>query len=211
MGKLRSFEVASPAGVPVDMQDNTNWKPLAYAVGGKQENVVHFLLSNGADPKVKSVVGMSIVNLAVEQRFEKGLKALLQAGAEPPATRARSQSQPQLPTYRVDDQVPHGKYQNISDLPFLVVESLGAGAPGTSFLPPGIHNSSIQLVRKICHFYRFKELRVDLPGITNEVRILQRLRHRHIVKLISTYETPKAFGFFAWPVGERNLSSFLDR
>jgi ankyrin repeat protein len=79
-------------GASIDMHDNANWTPLAYAVGGKQENPVNFLLSNGADPKVKFVAGVSIVNLAVEQRFEKGLKALLQAGAEPPITRARSQS-----------------------------------------------------------------------------------------------------------------------
>ena len=108
--------------------------------------------------------------------------------------------------------MPHSKYQHSSDLPFLIVNFLGAGGYGNVDLAKDVHNPSANLVRKSYQFSSGSEnLRARLQYITNEVQMLQRLQHRHIVKLVSTYETPNEFSFLMWPFGERNLNRFLYR
>ena len=105
----------------------------------------------------------------------------------------------------------HTRYEKNADVPYLSVGYLGSGTHGyVEEVKPtsGKHGSTERFVRKV----------VRVPAITsaptlellqNEVDIIKRLRHHHIVRVIASYDAPSKFGIIMTPVAETNLDQYL--
>jgi hypothetical protein len=74
-------------------------------------------------------------------------------------------------------------------------------------------SGSILLARKI-NRARMMDRKRLLPIIQQEIGVLRRLKHKHIIQIVSTYETtciPRQFGILIHPAGDEDLHNFLER
>jgi serine/threonine protein kinase len=74
-------------------------------------------------------------------------------------------------------------------------------------------SGSILLARKIIRVRAMDRKRV-LPIIQQEIDFLRRLKHKHIIQIVGTYETtciPRQFGILIHPAGDEDLHNFLER
>lgn len=113
-------------------------------------------------------------------------------------------------------QFEHVAYTHVDDLPFLPINTLGKGSisevdcvvgeADDDGIPTG------ELARKIIHL-RGSRRRQLLSVLHEEVAVMKSLVHQHIVQITETYETltkPRQFGILMFPVGDEDLSHFLD-
>ncbi|CZT43819.1 uncharacterized protein RSE6_03907 [Rhynchosporium secalis] len=108
----------------------------------------------------------------------------------------------------------HFEYASHKVVPFTTIEQLGHGSLGSvdavrhSGEPDGVI-----LARKVIRLPNMARKRL-LPLIQQEVSVLRELRHKHIIQIISTYETtsaPREFGILFFPAGDEDLSHYLER
>lgn len=46
--------------------------------------------------------------------------------------------------------------------------------------------------------------------VRNEIKLLKKLRHKHIIKFVGTYTYRECLGLFYWPVALSHLATFLE-
>ncbi|KAG4429132.1 hypothetical protein IFR05_015386 [Cadophora sp. M221] len=108
----------------------------------------------------------------------------------------------------------HLEYASHKVVPFLTVKQLGHGSLGS--VDAVRHSGDVDgviLARKVIRLPNMARKRL-LPLIQQEVSVLRELRHKHIIQVISTYETtsaPRQFGILLSPAGDEDLSHFLER
>jgi hypothetical protein len=105
----------------------------------------------------------------------------------------------------------HQVYKSKVDIPWEHVDYLGKGAFGWVEKVKWKHPSSET------HLYARKTIQSfgwnasqELASIQNEVSIIQKLRHRHIVRLVSTYQVEKQFCLVMLPVAQCHLGEHLE-
>lgn len=108
----------------------------------------------------------------------------------------------------------HSEYQSYKIVPFTTVKQLGHGSLGSvdAGRRSGDETGPL-LARKVIRLPNMARKRL-LPLIQQEVAVLHGLQHRHIVQVMSTYETtsvPRQFGILLSPAGDEDLSHYLER
>jgi serine/threonine protein kinase len=108
----------------------------------------------------------------------------------------------------------HSEYQNHKVVPFITIKQLGHGSLGSvDAVRRSGEGEGPLFARKVIRLPNMARKRL-LPLIQQEVAVLRELRHRHIVQVVSTYETtsvPRQFGIILHPAGDEDLSHYLDR
>jgi serine/threonine protein kinase len=108
----------------------------------------------------------------------------------------------------------HSEYQNHKVVPFATIKQLGHGSLGSvDAVRRSGEGEGPLFARKVIRLPNMARKRL-LPLIQQEVAVLRELRHRHIVQVVSTYETtsvPRQFGIILHPAGDEDLSHYLDR
>ncbi|KAF4631497.1 hypothetical protein G7Y89_g6629 [Cudoniella acicularis] len=108
----------------------------------------------------------------------------------------------------------HIEYPNHKAVPFISIKQLGHGSLGSvdAVREKGNGGASV-LARKVIRIPNMARKRL-LPLIQQEVEVLRGLSHKHIVQVVSTYETtsvPRQFGILISPAGDEDLSHYLER
>lgn len=115
---------------------------------------------------------------------------------------------------RMEKPFSHFEYASHKVVPFTTIKQLGHGSLGS--VDAVRQNGNVEgpvLARKVIRLPNMSRKRL-LPLIQQEVAVLRELKHKHIVQVISTYETtsvPRQFGILLWPAGEEDLSHYLER
>jgi len=108
----------------------------------------------------------------------------------------------------------HIEYKSHKIVPFVTIKQLGHGSLGSVDAVRRVgEEEGVILARKVVRIPNMSRKRL-LPLIQQEVAVLRDLSHRHIVKVVSTYETtsvPRQFGILISPAGDEDLSHFLER
>jgi hypothetical protein len=97
----------------------------------------------------------------------------------------------------------HVEYERDTDIPLRPVRHLGRGSSGDVY---EVICEGVALARKL--IYPSKTAKRE--DIWNEVDIMQKLRHRHIVRLVGSYIQNRVLGILLWPVAVCDLAMFLD-
>jgi tRNA A-37 threonylcarbamoyl transferase component Bud32 len=118
-------------------------------------------------------------------------------------------------TAPVDILFSHTEYQSHKVVPFITVRQLGHGSLGVvdAVRMESPESGSILLARKIIRVRTIDRKRL-LPIIQQEIDVLRRLKHKHIIQIVGTYETtciPRQFGILIHPAGDEDLHNFLER
>jgi serine/threonine protein kinase len=118
-------------------------------------------------------------------------------------------------TVPVDILFSHTEYQSHKVVPFITVRQLGHGSLGVvdAVRIESPESGSILLARKIIRV-RTMDRKCLLPIIQQEIDVLRRLKHKHIIQIVGTYETtciPRQFGILIHPAGDEDLHNFLER
>jgi len=108
----------------------------------------------------------------------------------------------------------HTEYQSYKFVPLTTIKQLGHGSLGSVDAVFHIDDESkTPFARKVIRLPNMSRRRL-LPLIQQEVAVLRSLEHRHIVQVVSTYETnsvPRQFGILLSPAGDEDLSHYLER
>ncbi|KAH8648797.1 kinase-like domain-containing protein [Tricladium varicosporioides] len=108
----------------------------------------------------------------------------------------------------------HREYSSHKTVPFVSVKQLGHGSLGSVDAVLDMDNRERPLLaRKVIRLPNMSRKRL-LPLIQQEVEVLRGLSHKHIVRILSTYETisvPRQFGILIFPAGDEDLSHCLER
>jgi serine/threonine protein kinase len=108
----------------------------------------------------------------------------------------------------------HIEYTSHKIVPFITIKQLGHGSLGSvDAVRRQGEEGGIVLARKVVRLPNMARKRL-LPLIQQEVAVLRELSHKHIVQVVSTYETtsvPRQFGILISPAGDEDLSHFLER
>ncbi|KAH0545384.1 hypothetical protein FGG08_000525 [Glutinoglossum americanum] len=91
---------------------------------------------------------------------------------------------------------------NLGELALAPGRRLGAGSSG---VVQEVTCGKVNLARK----YIAYQQKSSLSDAMNEVKALQRLNHRHIVRLVGAYRLPGALAVFLSPVADCNLEQFM--
>jgi small GTP-binding protein len=102
----------------------------------------------------------------------------------------------------------HFQYETADQIPFLWVENLGKGSYGIvdkvafdrGTNPPAIYARKTFQNAGRPHVYRM---------IQDEIDLIKRLRHSHVVSIIATYSIGTKFAIIMTPVAEMDLKKFL--
>ena len=118
-------------------------------------------------------------------------------------------------TAPVDILFSHTEYQSHKVVPFVTVRQLGHGSLGVVDVvrmeSPDV--GSLLVARKIIRVRTMDRKRLR-PIMQQEIDVLQRLKHKHIIQIVGTYETtciPCQFGILIHPAGDEDLHNFLER
>ncbi|KAH6663458.1 kinase-like domain-containing protein [Halenospora varia] len=108
----------------------------------------------------------------------------------------------------------HREYSSHKTVPFVSIKQLGHGSLGSVDAVLDTNNrEGPPLARKVIRLPNMSRKRL-LPLIQQEVEVLRGLSHKHIVRILSTYETisvPRQFGILIFPAGDEDLSHYLER
>lgn len=130
----------------------------------------------------------------------------------PPSSTLRSVGTPLGRSIEVE--FTHTEYGSYKNVPFTTVMQLGHGSLGiVDAVRRNGDDLGTLMARKVINIPKIARSRL-LPLIQHEVAVLRGLKHRHIVQVLSTYETtsvPRQFGMLLSPAGDEDLSHFLER
>ncbi|KAH0562659.1 hypothetical protein GP486_002665 [Trichoglossum hirsutum] len=105
---------------------------------------------------------------------------------------------------------PHQEYQLVTEVPFEHIRDLGQGSHGivdeVESLP-GAAPLTGRFARKVIRAPSGS--RPNFRPIRDEVDIVKRLRHHHIIQVVTTYTVQWRFAIIISPVTETNLKEFL--
>jgi serine/threonine protein kinase len=104
----------------------------------------------------------------------------------------------------------HCRFADQSAIPFRSVSLLGSGG----FAQVEKVKSTItglEYARKILDRRSFRTMRDTLPQFEREISTLKKLRHQHIVEVITSYTDPQYAAIIMAPVADCDLSVFLRR
>ena len=106
----------------------------------------------------------------------------------------------------------HYSYNQEESLPFESKEKLGSGASGQFDRVTNLINFREYTRKRIYRLSSLPRQRTDvIESFIAEIRILKRLRHRHIVELVGSYTDPIYLALVMSPVAEMNLAHYLQR
>lgn len=112
----------------------------------------------------------------------------------------------------IDEHEMHLVYNQSSDIPFIHQSILGEGSFGWVDLVKRQDRSGH------AKFFARKSIRIrpgqtesQLQSIHNEVSIVNRLRHKHITRVITTYLCKKTFAIIMLPVADVNLKEWMEQ
>jgi serine/threonine protein kinase len=116
------------------------------------------------------------------------------------------------PPFIVDGHKMHLVYNQSSDIPFIHQSILGEGSFGWVDLVkwPDRSGHATFFARKSIRI-RPGQTESQLQSIHNEVSIVNRLRHEHITRVITTYLCKKTFGIIMLPVADVNLKEWMEQ
>jgi hypothetical protein len=105
----------------------------------------------------------------------------------------------------------HQVYKSKADIPWEHVDYLGKGAFGwvEKVKQKGDSLGTALYARKTIQNSSWNALQ-NLASIQNEVSIIQKLRHRHMVRLVSTYQVEKQFCLVMLPAAQCHLGEYLE-
>jgi hypothetical protein len=103
----------------------------------------------------------------------------------------------------------HVTYPRDADELYEVLGPLGKGSFGVVDRVLS-HLSWIDCARKRIQRGRtFKDDQKKMKDFENELEVLQKLDHHHLVKVVGSYTDPKYIGLIMWPVMEKDLKAYL--
>jgi serine/threonine protein kinase len=105
-----------------------------------------------------------------------------------------------------------GKHQNFAKgqpLPFESRINLGFGAFGQVDKVVSLVSHKEYARKRIRRRGIFEQAQISVKGYINELEVLKRVRHPHIVELVGSYTDPTFLGLIMSPVADCNLSEFL--
>ncbi|KAH0560054.1 hypothetical protein GP486_003427 [Trichoglossum hirsutum] len=109
--------------------------------------------------------------------------------------------------------VPHREYKGSEDVPYEPIRNLGYGGGGfVEEVKATFGRAPVQghFARKIIKIPTLISNQVR-KRIENEVNIIKRLNHRHVVRVLATYSERRQFGIIMAPVAEMNLEEYFER
>lgn len=112
----------------------------------------------------------------------------------------------------------HAHFANSDHVPLARKDVLGTGGSGQvesvvlRSSTSKVQSASDQLfVRKLIHRKRFGRLQQGLEEFKNELKILKRIQHRHLVEIIGSYTDPTFAALIMSPIADCDLSEFLKK
>ena len=99
----------------------------------------------------------------------------------------------------------HAEYE-VGDDEQIPLESRGVLGHGATGIVERVKCRRIMLARKTIQFSR----RLTKEQAVTEVQHLQRLRHRHIIRLVGTYTIKRNLAILIYPAAEKNLDDHLE-
>ncbi|MCJ1232032.1 hypothetical protein MMC12_008713, partial [Toensbergia leucococca] len=105
----------------------------------------------------------------------------------------------------------HQVYATKGDIPYKHIELLGHGASGYVDKVHDVVSPNAVYARKIIRMEASYRREAELAVIENEVRIIRRLRHRHVITALATYQCERDFAIIMLPVADTDLKSFLEQ
>src|SRR6266498_4388652 len=107
----------------------------------------------------------------------------------------------------------HRVYNQSSQIPFKTIEPVGRGAFGIVDKVEGTSEPFLGQIYARKTFWlppRTSERERMLASIQNEVEIVKRVQHAHIVSLIGTYTCGRHYAMIMDPIAEGNLQEYLE-
>jgi serine/threonine protein kinase len=101
----------------------------------------------------------------------------------------------------------HVQYESQTEVPLHIIELLGLGASSSVHKVRTTINGSYVFAQKMLET-RGHILRLEM--LTKEVKVLQRLQHPHIVRLIGTAFDKRFFSILTYPAADWTLANFLE-
>jgi serine/threonine protein kinase len=92
----------------------------------------------------------------------------------------------------------HCTYGNTADTPYEYIENLGGGSHGivdSVRCTSGLYSGKILARKEIA-----VGSRLEFPRIEEEIRIIKRLQHQHIIRICDSYSVPKKIAILMLPV-----------
>ena len=81
-GAVGILEILHSKSLDINQKDNYGWTPIHYAARDGREDAVMWLMKQGAGIDIRTVMGQSPYNVAVERKFEKVRDLLASKGAD---------------------------------------------------------------------------------------------------------------------------------
>jgi serine/threonine protein kinase len=100
---------------------------------------------------------------------------------------------------------PHNVYQKPEEIPFRHMEPIGHGGQGSV---DAVEREGKLYARKTFVLSRTPKP-MEFEGVLREVKITDSLVHKHIVRLIETYQRKNTYAIIMEPVAEGNLGTYL--
>ncbi|KAI9867428.1 MAG: hypothetical protein M1813_008986 [Trichoglossum hirsutum] len=132
-----------------------------------------------------------------------------------PGRNLRGSTSPAIDPWNARPQTPlvsHHDYERSEDVPYKSIRGLGHGAFGVVDeieAAPGRAPVQGRFARKIIKIPPSVSSRVR-EHIRNEVDIVKRLSHHHIVQVVATYSERRRFGVIMTPIADMNLEEYFE-
>lgn len=102
----------------------------------------------------------------------------------------------------------HAHFADPEQIPFRMETILGTG--GFAQVEKVVSKITFRrYARKLFHRRTFGRFQDNLADFVNELNVLKRIRHRHIVEIIGSYTDPRYAALIISPVADCDLSDFL--
>ena len=104
----------------------------------------------------------------------------------------------------------HINFPRNADDYFRSVATLGSGSHGHVDKVYSQLGNRIYARKRIQRGHTFKQDGQKLRNFQNELRVLQKLHHPHLIKFVGSYTDPDWVGLIMWPVAKSNLQTYLE-
>lgn len=112
-----------------------------------------------------------------------------------------------------EEEMKHSVYTKRNEIPYIHVDNLGHGSFGivdsVQLRPVSRPGCDSQLYARKTIRVSYWDSKSQISQIITETQIASKLRHRHIVRVVATYECCREYGIVMEPVAENDLHEFL--